>query len=59
MSLEKFAEAFHFGIYTNDQKQKSVLYLEKDRITFTANNTFVKFNDQMLQIPIECLWYDD
>jgi hypothetical protein len=59
MSLEDFAEAFHFGLYTNDQKRKSVLYLEKDRITFTADNTFVKFNDQMLQIPIECLWYDE
>jgi N-acetylmuramoyl-L-alanine amidase len=59
MSLEEFAEAFHFGLYTNDQKRKSVLYLEKDRITFTAENTFVKFNDQMLQIPIECIWHDD
>ncbi len=59
MSLEDFAQAFHFGLYTNEQKHKSVLYLEKDRITFTANNTFVKFNDQMLQIPLECHWYDD
>jgi N-acetylmuramoyl-L-alanine amidase len=58
MSLEDFAEVFHFGLYTNDQKYKSVLYFEKDRITFSANNTFVKFNDQMLQMPIECLWYD-
>ena len=58
MSLQDFAEAFHFGLYTNEQKRKSVLYLEKDRITFTAENTFVKFNDQMLQIPLECLWYD-
>jgi len=59
MSLEDFAQAFHFGLYTNEQKRKSVLYLEKDRITFTADNTFVKFNDQMIQIPIQCLWYDD
>jgi N-acetylmuramoyl-L-alanine amidase len=59
MSLEDFAEAFHFGLYTNDQKRKTVLYLEKDRITFTADNTFVKFNDQMLQMPLECQWYDD
>jgi N-acetylmuramoyl-L-alanine amidase len=57
ISLEDFAQAMHFGLYTNEQKQKSVLYLEKDRITFTANNTFVKFNDQMLQIPLDCLWY--
>jgi len=59
MSLEDFAQAFHFGLYTNEQKRKSVLYLEKDRITFTADNTFVKFNDQMLQIPLQCHWYDE
>ena len=59
MSLEDFAQAFHFGLYTNEQKHKSVLYLEKDRITFTSDNTFIKFNDQMLQIPLECHWYDD
>jgi len=59
LSLEDFAQAFHFGLYTNEQKRKSVLYLEKDRITFTADNTFVKFNDQMLQIPIPCHWYDE
>jgi N-acetylmuramoyl-L-alanine amidase len=59
MSLEDFAQAFHFGLYTNEQKRKSVLYLEKDRITFTSDNTFVKFNEQMLQIPLECHWYDD
>jgi len=59
LSLEDFSEAFHFGLYTNDQKRKTVLYLEKDRITFTADNTFVKFNDQMLQIPLECQWHND
>jgi N-acetylmuramoyl-L-alanine amidase len=59
MSLEDFSQAFHFGLYTNEQKRKSVLYIEKDRITFTADNTFVKFNDQMLQIPLRCHWHED
>ena len=59
ISLEDFTQAYHFGLYTNDEKRKSVLYLEKDRITFTADNTFVKFNDQMLQIPVACQWYDN
>lgn len=58
ISLEDFAQNLHFGIYTNDQKRKSVLYMEKDRITFTADNTFVKFNQQMLQIPLACRWHD-
>ena len=59
ISLEDFAQTLHLGLYTNDQKHKSVLYLEKDRITFTADNVFVKFNQQMLQMPLECQWYGD
>lgn len=59
ISLDDFSQAFHLGLYTNEQKHKSVLYLEKDRITFTADNTFVKFNDQTLQISLESQWYED
>ena len=59
ISLEDLAHALHLGIYTNEQKKKSVLYIEKDRVTFAADNTFIKFNSQMLQIPLECLWYDN
>jgi N-acetylmuramoyl-L-alanine amidase len=59
ISLEDFAQALHFGIYTNDQKRKSVLYVERDRLTFTANNTFIKVNEQMLQQPLECFWLND
>jgi N-acetylmuramoyl-L-alanine amidase len=56
ISIEDFAQAMHYGFYTNDQKRKSVLYLDKDRITFTADNTFIKWNDQIIQMPLECLW---
>lgn len=59
ISLEDLAHALNLGVYTNEQKKKSVLYIEKDRITFTADNTFIKFNDQVLQIPLECIWYED
>ena len=55
ISLDDFAQALHLGFYTNEQKRKSVLVLEQDRITFTADNAFVKFNDQVLQIPLEGL----
>jgi N-acetylmuramoyl-L-alanine amidase len=58
ISVEDFAQAMHFGIYTNDEKKKSVLYLQKDRITFTANNTFVKVNDQIVQVPLESVWVE-
>ncbi len=59
ISLEDLAHALHLGVYTNEQKKKSVLYIEKDLVTFAADNTFIKFNSQMLQIPLECLWYDN
>ncbi len=56
ISLDDFAQALHLGFYTNEQKRKSVLVLEQDRITFTADNAFVKYNEQVLQIPLECQW---
>ena len=59
ISLEDFSQVLHLGLYTNEQKRKSVLYLEKDRITFSADNTFVRFNEQTLQIPLESQWYED
>ena len=51
ISLEDFTQAYHFGLYTNDEKRKSVLYLEKDRITFTADNTFKKLMIRCFKSP--------
>ncbi len=59
ISVEDFAQAMHFGLYSNTEKKKCVLYVAKDRITFTADNTFVKVNDELVQIPLECLWHED
>jgi N-acetylmuramoyl-L-alanine amidase len=56
ISLYDFSQSLFLGIYTNEERQKTVLYLVKDRITFTANNTFVIVNDDMIQITVECLW---
>ena len=58
ISVEDFAQLMHFGIYTNEEKRKSVLYLERTKITFTADNTFIKVNSQLVQIPLECIWQD-
>ena len=55
ISLKDFAKVMHFSIYTNDAKKKSVLYMGKDRIRFTADNSFVIHNDNALQMPIECM----
>jgi N-acetylmuramoyl-L-alanine amidase len=59
ISLDDFAQALHLGIYTNDQKRKSVLYIERDRLTFSADNTFIKLNDRILQQPLECFWQNE
>ena len=56
ISLSDFSRTMHFGIYTNEQRQKTLLYLVKDRITFTGNNTFVIVNNQIVQITVPCLW---
>ncbi len=45
ISLKDFAKVMHYSIYTNDAKKKSVLYMGKDRIRFTADNSFVIHND--------------
>jgi N-acetylmuramoyl-L-alanine amidase len=56
ISLHDFSQSLYLGIYTNEQRQKTVLYLVKDRLTFTGNNTFVIVNDGIIQMTIECLW---
>jgi N-acetylmuramoyl-L-alanine amidase len=56
ISLKDFTKVMHYNIYTNDAKKKSVLYMGKDRIRFTADNSFVIHNDNALQMPLECKW---
>jgi N-acetylmuramoyl-L-alanine amidase len=56
ISLKDFSKAMHYSIYTNDAKKKSVLYMDKERIRFTADNSFVVHNDNALQMPAECRW---
>jgi len=56
VSLKDFSKVMHYSIYTNDAKKKSVLYMGKDRIRFTADNSFVVHNDNALQMLAECKW---
>ena len=56
--VEDFAQAMHYGLYTNEEKKKCVLYIGRDRLTFTANNTFIKVNDELVQVPMESIWMD-
>jgi len=58
ISVEDFAQAMHYGLYSNEEKKKCVLYIAKDRITFTADNTFIKVNDEMVQVPLGAIWHE-
>lgn len=42
-----------------DKKQKLVVVKNKQRIIFSSGNTFVRFNDQLVQIYIETINVDD
>jgi len=56
ISLNDFTEKTGFGIYTNESKQKSVLYIGDDKATFTASNSYVILNDHMYQLPYTPQW---
>lgn len=58
ISLNDFVQKTGYGIYTNELKQKSVLYIGNDKATFTANNNYVVLNDHMYQLPYTPLWKD-
>ncbi len=58
VSVAEFARAIHLSIYTNKERRKTVLYLDKDRITFTAENAFALFNDHVIQMEYRCGWFN-
>jgi len=49
-SMADFVNAIGLGIYTNEARQKSVLYIGSDKATFTAGNPFVVLNDRTYQL---------
>lgn len=56
ISLNALAEVSGFGIYANEARQKSVLYIGKDKATFTAENNFVILNDHVYQVLYVPIW---
>lgn len=58
ISLVEFAQKANFGSFTNQEKRKTVIYVAGNTIKFTADNGFVVFNDQLLQIVYEPFWKD-
>ncbi len=59
VNLAEFAQTLHFGIYTNEERRKTVLYIGQERITFSADNTFINVNGQIVQTTLESLWLDN
>ncbi len=57
--LDIFSDKTGYGIYTNEQRQKCVLYLGPDKATFTADNSFVILNEQVVQTPYLPLWKEN
>ncbi len=55
-SLNTFATQGGFGVYANDARQKTVLYIGEDKATFTAENNFVILNDHIYQMLYVPLW---
>jgi len=56
ISLVDFAQSGNFGFYTNEEKRKTVLYVGRDKIKFTADNSFVLLNQHLMQILYEPFW---
>lgn len=56
-SLKEFAEANDYGIFTNTSKRKSVIYVGRDKVKFTADNSFVILNgEQIYQFTYRPFW---
>jgi len=55
--LDDFAEVNDYGLFTNADRRKSVLYVGKTKIKLTANNSFVVLNnDQIFQFTEQPFW---
>ncbi len=58
ISLNDFTTKTGFGIYTNESRHKSVLYVGSDKATFTSNNNYVILNDHAYQLTYTPVWRD-
>ncbi len=56
--LTSFARINDYGIFTNDSRRKTVLYVGNDKIKFTADNSFIILNEQIYQYFHEPAWFE-
>jgi N-acetylmuramoyl-L-alanine amidase len=58
ISLIDFSNASNSRTFTNSSKRKTVLYFDRDKVVFTAENGFVLLNDQLYQFILEPVWVE-
>jgi N-acetylmuramoyl-L-alanine amidase len=58
ISLIEFSTANGLHTFTNSARRKTVLYLDRDKAVFTADNGFVLLNDQLYHYPYEPVWME-
>ena len=56
LSLVDFSQNMNLGIFTNQEKRKTVISVGSTKLKFTARNTFVLINDQPWQVFYPPLW---
>jgi N-acetylmuramoyl-L-alanine amidase len=58
ISLKDVAEILEAGTYYNNDVRKAILYLSSHQVTVTAFNPFVLIDRQVLQMPVDALYFD-
>lgn len=56
--LADLVDKASLGIYTNESRQKTVVYVGAEKVTFTAHNPFIILNNQTYQILYTPKWVD-
>lgn len=59
VSASKWAQAFQFHTYENEEKRKIVIYLPHNKMVLTAENPFIVLDNQTYQMPVSTLWRDN
>ncbi|MEL6820995.1 MAG: N-acetylmuramoyl-L-alanine amidase [Calditrichota bacterium] len=56
VSADRFAKAFDYNTYLNQQKRKLVIYFPNNKVVVSADNPFVVIDSKIYQIPSSCSW---
>ncbi|MGH1365515.1 MAG: N-acetylmuramoyl-L-alanine amidase family protein [Calditrichia bacterium] len=56
VSADRFAKAFDYNTYLNQQKRKLVIYFPNNKVVVSADNPFVVIDSKVYQMPSACQW---